>query len=41
MLKDSWFIVKVQRLPRLQLGFVISVVCFELEPMKNSIIIGS
>lgn len=40
MLNDSWLIVKVQRIPTLQLGFVITFVYFDLETIKSNIKIG-
>ena len=41
MLNDNWFIVKVQLLSNLQLGFLTKVNYFELETIKIHVIIGS
>lgn len=41
MLNDSWFIVKAQPFPNLELGFVTQVGYLELEPIKSNVIIGS
>lgn len=41
MFNDNWFIVKVQLLSNLQLGYVTQVVYFELEPTEITVIIGN
>lgn len=41
MFNGNWFIVKVQLLSNLQLGYVTQVVYFELEPTEITVIIGN